>query len=183
MWLKLWNQLVPQIRICRWSMSVNKLITIITCIIIIINWHGEHLNETEKRMIFTVCVFTPVAGIQRQDTRWVCFFSLFCSFFCVLFFSLMFMIFLSLFSCYLCFWHYVLEGDMLSCFWNKRYSKPSSSSASKVWTQLIKIKVYICPSYFTHKIKTLFWTPSKMGVLKYLTFVSQINVMRHQSKT
>lgn len=54
--------------------------------------------------------------------------------------------------------------------------------ASKVWIQLIKIKVYIFPPYFTHKIKTLFWTPSKMGVLKYLTFVSQINVMRQKIK-
>lgn len=36
--------------------------------------------------------------------------------------------------------------------------------------------------YFTHKIKTLFWTPSKMGVLKYLTFVSQINVMWQKIK-
>lgn len=54
--------------------------------------------------------------------------------------------------------------------------------ASKVWIQLIKIKVYIFPPYFTHKIKTLFWTPSKMGVLKYLTFVSQINVMTQKIK-
>lgn len=54
--------------------------------------------------------------------------------------------------------------------------------ASKVWIKLIKIKVYICPPYFTHKIKTLFWTPSKTGVLKYLTFVSQINVMTQKVK-
>lgn len=54
--------------------------------------------------------------------------------------------------------------------------------ASKVWIQLIKIKVYIFLPYFTHKIKTLFWTPSKMGVLKYLTFVSQINVMWQKIK-
>ena len=35
--------------------------------------------------------------------------------------------------------------------------------ASKVWIQLIKIKVYIFPPYFTHKIKTLFGPPQKRG--------------------
>lgn len=43
-----------------------------------------------------------------------------------------------------------------------------------------KNKGSFLPPYFTQN-KNAFWTPSEMGVLKYLTFVSQINVMRQNT--
>lgn len=102
-----------------------------------------------------------------------------------------FFIFLKLFFLYLRFFPFFLAIPAFGTTylgWHVRlFLKQTSIQslhlvASKVWIQLIKIKVYIFPPYFTHKIKTLFWTPSKMGVLKYLTFVSQINVMRQKIK-
>lgn len=77
----------------------------------------------------------------------------------IIYFFLYFCSYFSLFPCHLCFSHYMVRVTCYIVLKTRTAIQNLHLVASKVWIQLLKIKVYIFTPYFTDKIKTLFFGP------------------------